>query len=174
MEMKRVMYLLLLPALLLVSCDRIRNKSREVAGASKQKAKEEAEALADKLHPRFDSDTPDTKYNKARFADFVQVDLTPDIKNIYCFDDAIGIDADYQFSFNCDTATARRIIEKHQLQPDTSATDYGFGLQTDFPWWDKKKIEKLTLYKWKGDQEYYRYFWYDKKEGKAYFFDFDM
>ena len=96
------------------------------------------------------------------------------IKNIYCFDDAIGIDADYQFSFNCNKITAELIRKKNNLKIDTITSDFAFGLQNDFPWWDKKKIEKLQLYSWKGEQEYYKYFWYDNKEQKAYFFDFDL
>jgi len=159
----------LLLAALLLSCERIRQKGEELG----EKAKEKSEELADKAIPQFDAHTPDTKFNKQRFKDFLQVELTPDVKNIYCFDDAIGIDADYQFSFNCDTSTARRIIEKHHLTRDT-AGNFAFGLQHDFPWWDKKKIEQLPLHSWKGEREYYKYFWYDPAERKAYYFEFDM
>ncbi len=157
-----------------VSCDQIKNKGQKFAGKVEQEVKEKSKSIIDKVNPYFDAYNPDTKYNKKRFADFIQVELTPDVKNIYCFDDAIGIDADYQFSFNCDTATARKIIEKHQLKPDKETTDYAFGLQNDFEWWDKKKIEALDLYSWQGDNQYFKYFWYDETEQKAYFFDFDM
>jgi hypothetical protein len=158
----------------MVSCDRIKDKGKRIADKTEEKAKDKSEELIDKVAPHFDAHKPDTKFNKERFKDFLQVELTPDVKNIYCFDDAIGIDADYQFSFNCDTSTARKIIEKHKLTLDTATTDYAFGLQNDFDWWDKKKIEKLDLYSWKGDQQYFKYFWYDKSEQKAYYFDFDM
>lgn len=143
----------------LVSCNRIKNKGQE---------------LANKVVPRFDAYEADTKFNKEHFTDFLKVDLTPDIKNIYCFDDAIGIDADYQFSFNCDSTTARKIINKHKLKRDKTTKDYAFGLQNDFEWWDKKKIEKLDLYSWQGEHQYFKYFWYDNTEQKAYYFDFDM
>lgn len=164
---------ILLSLLLLPACQKIKNKSKEITNQTQQTLKEKSKDLSDKVLPHFDAYQPDTKFNKERFKDFLQVDLTPDIKNIYCFDDAIGIDADYQFSFNCDTSTAARIIKKHSLTLDKETTDYAFGLQNDFPWWDKKKIEKLELHSWKDDQ-YYKYFWYDTKEQKGYYFDFDM
>jgi hypothetical protein len=53
-------------------------------------------------------------------------------------------------------------------------TDYAFGLQHGFEWWDKKKNEKLDLYSWRGGHQYFKCFWYDKTEQKAYYFDFDM
>lgn len=157
-----------------MSCDRIKNTGHEVANKTQEKIKQKTKDLADKIIPHFDAYIPDTKYNKTRFKEFLQVDLTPDIKNIYCFEDAIGIDSDYQFSFNCDTSTVSRIIKKHQLTIDTINDDFGFGLQHDFDWWDKRKIKKLKLYSWEGEREYYKYFWYDTTEQKAYFFDFDM
>jgi hypothetical protein len=160
--------------LTLVSCDRIRNKGQELADKSEKKLNTKSNDIVDKVIPRFDAYQPDTKYNKERLKDFLQVDLTEDIKNIYCFDDVIGIDADYMFSFNCKTTTAKKIIDKHKLKLDKETTDYAFGLQNDFDWWDKKKIEKLDLYSWQGEHQYFKYFWYDKTEQKAYYFDFDM
>jgi hypothetical protein len=160
--------------LLLPACNKIKSKTQELADKTEQKVKDKSKDLPNQIIPHFDAYTPDTKFNKERFKDFLQVELTPDVKNIYCFDDAIGIDADYQFSFNCDSSTARRIIEKHNLSLDKETTDYAFGMQNDFPWWDKKKIEKLDLYSWKGERQYYQYFWYDAKEQKAYYFDFDL
>ena len=156
--MKRLIYILIILTFTFYSCDRIKDKSKD---------------LLDIVVPHFDAYKPDTKFNKKRFKNFLQVELTYDIKNIYCFDNAIGIDACYQFSFNCDTATVRKIIEKHQLKLDT-ISDYMFGLQYDFEWWDKKKIENLDLYSWADDRRYFKYFWYDKTEQKAYYFDFDM
>ena len=82
--------------------------------------------------------------------------------------------ADYQFSFNCHKSTAALIIKSNDLKIDTATSDFAFGLQDEFPWWSKKKIEQLQLYSWKGEQEYYKYFWYDDREQKAYFFDFDL
>ena len=130
--------------------------------------------VKDKVFSQFDPDKPDTKANKERFNEFVGVELTEDVKNIYCFDDAIGIDADYQFAFNCDSATIKRIIEKQHLERDSLTTDYGFGMQNDFPWWDKQKIATLPLYSWNKDEQYFKYLWYDSNEQKAYYFEFDL
>lgn len=160
--------------LTIISCDRIKNKGQKLADKSVEKVKDKSSNLVDKVLPHFDAYTPDIKCNRERFKDFIQVDITPDIKNIYCFDDAIGIDADYQFSFNCDSSTAKQIIKKHKLVIDKQNPNYAFGLQNDFEWWDKKKIEKLDLYSWQGEHQYFKYFWYDPNEKKAYFFDFDM
>lgn len=173
--MKQIFYILtIFISLTIVSCDRIKNKGQKLADKAEEKIQDKSKDLADKVVPHFDAYNPDTKFNKERFKEFLQVDLSADIKNIYCFDDAIGIDADYMFSFNCDTTTARKIIEKHQLKLDKTTTDYAFGLQHDFVWWDKKKIEKLNLYSRQSDNQYFKYFWYDKSEQKAYYFDFDM
>lgn len=173
--MKQAFFILtIFAALTIVSCDSIRNKGKEFIDKTEENVKDRSEDLADKVVPHFDAYMADTRFNKERFNDFLKVDLTADIKNIYCFDDAIGIDADYMFSFNCDTITARKIIERHQLKHDKETTDYAFGLQHDFDWWDKKNIEKLDLYSWHNDHQYYKYFWYDKTEQKAYYFDFDM
>lgn len=165
---------ILFSTLTLLSCHKIKSKTKELANQTKTTVEEKSKDVSDKVIPHFDAYKPDTKYNKERFKDFLQVELTPDIKNIYCFDDAIGIDADYPFGFNCDSSTARRIIEKHQLTLDKKTTAYAFGLQNDFSWWDKKKIEKLDLYSREGENRYFKYFWYDAKEQKAYYFDFDM
>ena len=172
--MKQTIYIVSVIIFFFYSCGRIKEKGKNLAARTEQKVKDKSKDLVNKVAPQFDADQPDTKFNKERFRDFLQVELTPDIKNIYCFDDAIGIDADYQFSFNCDPLTSKRIIEKHKLTLDTVTTDYAFGLQNDFSWWDKKKIEKLKLYSWNDGGQYFKYFWYDAAEQKAYFFDFDM
>jgi hypothetical protein len=173
--MKPTFYILtIISALTIVSCDRIKNKGQLLAENTEKRVKDKSKDIVDKVMPHFDAYKADTKFNKERFKDFLQVDLTTDIKNIYCFDDAIGIDTDYQFSFNCDSSSVGRIIKRHKLTLDTETKDYAFGLQSDFDWWDKTKIEKLELYSWKGDHQYFKYFWYDKVEQKAYYFDFDM
>jgi hypothetical protein len=173
--MKQLFYISTMIFILsLNSCDRIREKGQQLVGETEQKVKDKSKDIVDKIVPHFDAYKPDTKYNKQRFKDFLKIDLTQDIKNIYCFDDAIGIDADYMFSFNCCQTTAKKINEKLLLKLDTMTTDYAFGLQHDFEWWDKKKIEKLDLYSWQDGNQFYKYFWYDQTEQKAYYFDFDM
>jgi len=126
------------------------------------------------LLPQFDHNQPDTGNNKQRFRDFLKVEITPDVKNIYCFDDAIGIDADYMFSFNCSQTTSNKIIETNDLKIDTLNSDNAFGLQNDFDWWNKDRIAQLQKYSWTDGDQYFKYYWYDVDSSKAYFFDFDL
>jgi hypothetical protein len=162
----------------LISCDRIKNKSEHLAEKVKEKTKtefiERTQKVIEKAFPPFDHDNPDTENNRKRFKDFLKVEITEDVKNIYCFDDAIGIDADYMFAFNCSPKTSNKIIEANELKIDTLNLDNGFGLQHDFEWWDKKKIENLRKFSWTDGNQNFKYYWYDKENEKAYFFDFDM
>ncbi|MCH5718785.1 hypothetical protein [Niabella hibiscisoli] len=99
-----------------------------------------AKNIIDPFFPSFDSDRADTDANLKNFRHFLQVAITPDVENIYCFDDAIGQDADYMFSFNCDSTTAGTIIKKLDLSKDSLTGDNPEGMQHDFPWWDKKEF----------------------------------
>lgn len=136
-----------------------------------------AKKIIDPFFPPFDSDQPDTEANQKNFRHFLQVDITPDVKNIYCFDDAIGQDADYMFSFNCDSTTAAAIIKKLDLSKDSLTGDNPEGLQHDFAWWDKKRIHELTGYSWHGNtqrKDLHKRFWYDTIDQKAYFFQYSL
>ncbi len=132
--------------------------------------------LREKFFPQFDYEQADTKANKQRFKDFLMIKPTPDIKDIYCFDDALGINADYMFSFSCSKATSQRIIQVHKLKLDTAYfRDDGFHMQHDFIWWNKERICKLPKYQWiSSNKRWYKYYWYDDEESKAYFFEFDF
>ncbi|HVU96041.1 MAG TPA: hypothetical protein VHE34_12490 [Puia sp.] len=157
-----------------LSCHHLTNKGKEVAKWTKQTLAENKSNLGDKILPHFDDDHPDTKFNKRRFEEFFGFYPPEDVKNLYCFNDEIGIDADFQFAFNCDTPTVNRIVQhlklKKQMQPD----NYSSGLWHRFPWWDSAKILKLVPYKKKSEHELYRYLWFDTSAKKAYYFDFDM
>jgi hypothetical protein len=78
------------------------------------------------------------------------------------------------FAFECNASTSSRIIERNDLKVDTINTNYGFGLQHDFDWWDEEQIAKLKKYSWTDGDRYFKYYWYDEQNGKAYFFDFDL
>lgn len=138
------------------------------------KVNQKKEQLLDKLFPTFNSELSDTPANKRRFKEFLKVKLSDDVKNIYCFDDVIGIDSDYMFSFNCNEETAQKIIEVHNFEIDTTNSDNAFNIQHDFHWWDKQRIVELQKYSWTNGKNYNKYFWYDSKQEKAYFFDFDL
>lgn len=157
----------------IASCDRVAEKSTEVIEQVKQEAQKQTQKAVDRVFPKFDHDKADTENNKKRFDDFIKVARTEDVKNIYCFDDAIGIDADYMFGFNCSQETSDKIIEKHQLVVNNDG-DNAFGLQSDFDWWDKEQIKTLQKYSWTDSNQYFKYYWYDAENEHAYFFDFDM
>lgn len=178
----------------LSSCNRIKNKGeeladtavaigkefadtavamgKELADTASVRGQQYAKAAVNEVIPMFDAYTPDTKYNKERYTEFILDTLTPDVKNIYCFGDAMGIDANYQFSFNCNATTAQKIIKAHELKADSTNTMYGF--RDDFEWWDTEKIKTLDCYTWEGEHRYFTHFWYDTKEQKAYFNTYDM
>lgn len=143
-----------------------------------QKGKEKTVQIAQKIFPPFDSDKPDTEANKKNFREFLKVDITPDVKNIYCFDDAIGQDADYMFSFSCNSITAQKIIDRLELKKDSLLGNNPESFQNDFFWWDKKRINELPSYSWQSNLEnkknVYKLFWYDEKNQKAYYFEYDM
>lgn len=144
-----------------------------------KKGKEKAEAITrktfEKVYPTFDSDRPDTEANKKNFKAFLEVDITPDVKNIYCFDDAIGIDADYMFSFNCDSITSKKIKAQHFLVKDSIIGLNEEGLQHDFFWWDKQRIKELQSYSWHSESgKSHKMFWYDKENQKAYYFRYSL
>jgi hypothetical protein len=160
--------------LALASCNKVSIKGKEIAKNAEDQIRQESEELADKAFPKFDAYNADTKFNIMRFSEFLKVERTSDIKNIYCFEDAMGIDTDYQFSFHCNASTAKRILEKHNLNPDSTSMDFATEIQHDFDWWDKEKMEKLKMYSWNEKERYYKFFWYDEKEEKAYYFEFDV
>ena len=149
---------------------------KKIGYTTKEKASEKIELGRDEVQdffPIFNSDKADTKNNKKRLREFLGLEITPDIKNIYCFDDAIGIDSDYMFAFNCDAESSEKIIQKHHLKKDEHSEN-AFGLQHNFSWWNKEEIAKLDLYSWNKDQQYFKYYWYDEKNKKSYYFEFTM
>jgi hypothetical protein len=158
----------------LLSCGKIKKKSEQVVDSATSKTKQEIEKQLEKVFPVFDHDKGDTENNKKRFRDFINVEITPDVSQIYCFDDAMGIDTDYMFSFTCNAATSQKILQIHELKLDSINRDNGFSLQHDFNWWDKKRIAQLEKYSWTNGKGYHKYYWYDAKNKKAYFFDFEL
>ncbi len=140
------------------------------------KASVELRELQEDVYPSFDSDEPDTRANRERFKEYLMIDLTPDIKDIYCHDDYVGVIADYMFAFSCSEATSKRIIHLHNLELDTAAKrDDAFNRQDHFDWWNKETIRDLPKYQWFDENgRLAKYFWYDKVKGKAYFFQFDI
>ena len=127
-----------------------------------------------KVFPTYSSTRPDTLSNQQRFKDLLEVKLTPDVKNIYCFADYLGIDFSIQLAFTCNASTAKRIIEQQNLAIDIITNHDAFGIDDEFSWWNRQKIQPLPLHTWKKEGEYYKYFWYDAKLGKAYYLEFTV
>jgi hypothetical protein len=122
---------------------------------------------------QFDSGTPDTRNNKFHFKNFLNVEITPDVKNIYTFGDELGIDAKYMIAFNCNGTTANKIIEVNEFKADNSNQD-GYYIQAEhLKWWDRNEVIELPKYSW-NDGNYFKYFWYDSIKEKAYYLDFDL
>ncbi|WP_231372756.1 hypothetical protein [Aureivirga sp. CE67] len=152
----------------LISCNKIKNKSVEISS----KTKEKVENKIDKVFPTFDSYHTDTDNNKKRFKDFLKIDISKDVKNIYCYSNELGLNSKYMFSFNCKTETSEKIKSKHHLIKDTLNLD-SYSLQKEFDWWNIAEIKKLQKFSWKENQ-IIKEFWYDNKNQKAYFFEFDL
>ncbi len=159
--------------LALISCHRIKKESHKVVDKAKQEIAEKKSELSDKIIAHYDAYHPDTKFNKKRFSEFFMFNPTSDVKNIYCYADEMGIDHDYQFSFNCDTNTMNKIIFNLKLK-QRIIDNNGNGFWHKFPWWDSSKIERLKPFSKKGEHQSYSYLWYDTAEQKAYYFSFDM
>jgi len=168
--MKKLYLLILITALW--SCNKVKNK----AGSIKEKLKEQVKSKIDNISPKFDHHTPDTENNKKRFKEFLKIEITSDIKNIYCYADMLGADSDFSFSFNCSKPTNQKVIKKHNLVLDSLNQSTGStSLQHSFPWWNKKHIQTLKKYTFSTpNQQLFKYYWYDPKEEKAYYFEFDL
>jgi len=83
-RVKKTIYIpILILSLTLFSCDRIKSKGQELSDKAKEKVKNKSKDVIDKAFPFFDSYKADTKFNKERFKEFLRVDLTPDVKNIF-------------------------------------------------------------------------------------------
>ncbi|MEO6549292.1 MAG: hypothetical protein ABIN94_14920 [Ferruginibacter sp.] len=134
---------------------------------------EKKNALVDKVIPTFDSFKPDTKFNKKRFEEFFGFAPTPDVKEIFCFGDQVGIDSKFLFSFKCDTSTKNKIVTNLHLTQADKPDNFSNGLWQSFLWWDSAKISTLNPYWMKGEHEYYRYLWFDQSKQTAYYIDFD-
>lgn len=164
---------------LMLSCGRIRWKGREVVEEGKQKIAHGKVVVLDKVWPQFDAGTADTRNNKKRFHEFMHFDAGPDVMDLYCWDDRIGINSSFFFGFRCQDTTIKRVINVLHLQPYRGQIDSLTGewsgslFQCRMPWWDSAAIQRIIPYVNKEDRLYW-YLWYDTKREMAYFETFDM
>ena len=175
-----------------ISCERIINKKHQAISKAKEKLQSGRDKLENKMLPIFDPLNADSKYNKQRFYEFFDFGPTPDVQNLYCWADRMGIDASYWLSFECHDSTVGKITHNLQLQPDpqfditccnadgrmdsilTSGIRLYGGLNSDpMPWWDTAFINKsIPFGKAKGDTR--SYLWHDGVKHKVYFLSFDF
>lgn len=171
----RLFYIITLLFLVsMLSCDGVKQKSRQIVDKAKTELSEKKATLGDKVIPHYDSYNPDTRFNKKRFQEFFGFAPTADVKEIYCHGDEMGIDHDYQFSFICDTSTVAKIVNQLKLIKTDQPDNFSSGLWHGFPWWDSTSITTLKPYIKKGDHETFWYLWYDQTKSKVYYFEFDM
>lgn len=157
-----------------LSCDRIKNRGHFVLDKTKSHIRSGRDAAIDNVFPIFDSYQPDTKFNKKRFYDFFGFAPTPDVKNIYCFNDQIGIDSKFLFSFTCNENSVFSIVRHLNLTKSDKPDNSSIGLWQRFSWWDSTKIVTLNPYVRNDSSRFYIYLWYDKDQQKAWYIDFDM
>lgn len=165
----------------LFSCDRLKrkghdvvNKTKEKISGTKQKIVDKKDQLVDKAFPTFDNGQPDTENNKKRFKEYLKVDLTNDVKNIYAYGDFLGADYKILISFSCNWATFNKIVNVKKMTISTEDNDEGLLFSEEFPWWNKKVIATIKPFKAGKENEYWQYLWFDKKSKMAYYEEFSL
>jgi hypothetical protein len=167
--------------LTIFSCERVKrkghavvDKTKQAASVTKQKISNKVDNLVDKVFPKYENGKADTEDNKKRFDEYLQVELTADIKNIYAYGDFFGADYKVLIAFNCDPTTVEKIIAVKKMQLTKSKDDNGLLFLDEFKWWDKSKIELLEPYKVGEQSAYWQYLWYDPKTKQAYYEEYSL
>ena len=150
------------------------DKMQEKVIATKQKVVDKKDQLIDKAFAPSGFSKPDSESNKNRFKEYLNVDLTKDIKNIYSYADFFGADYKILVSFSCDTSTISKIIKSKGLTLSNDENDNGLSFGEEFPWWDKKAIENIKPFKEGKELEYWKYLWFDKERKTAYYEEFSL
>ncbi|MDD2982930.1 MAG: hypothetical protein PHQ74_06045 [Crocinitomicaceae bacterium] len=166
-------YVLIILTCSFTACNRIKEEAIDVAMKTEQKVKAKSTDALDQVFPKFDAYTPDTKFNKKRFVEYLGVELSAAVKDIYCYGDFLGIDYKVLISFTCDSTTVQRIITRKKMEI-TADEDVGLNFSEEFPWWNKERIKILKPYKYGKEDQFWEYIWYDKANKKAYFEAFSL
>lgn len=142
-------------------------------GRIKHRLVETIRTLTDRLFRHYDADQPDTRFNRQRFEEHLQLPCPPDVQQLYCYADELGADATYRFAFRCKPATARLIRQRNSLRPD-SAQRSGAPLLGAFEpfWWPSDLHQRLRAYSRHKPLQWHRFFWYDSLEQRAYYLEF--
>jgi hypothetical protein len=158
----------------LVSCDRIRNKGEEIANKTENKIKSKSVEMSDKVFPIFDSEVPDTKFNKRRFEEYLEVEISEDVDSIYAFGDFLGADYKILFSFKCSPETIDEIVKRKGMAVSEKVNDGGLMFSDEFQWWDKGATERIQPYCKIDSTKSHFYLWYDSRRQKAYYEQFSL
>ncbi len=153
-----------------LSCGKIKHKGHQVLNNSKDAVTEQI----DQVFPTYNAHDADTKHNKDRFKEHLQIELTGDVKDLYTYGDFMGIDYAVLMSFSCDQATIDRIVKKNGLQLSTEDDRCGISYPGMFNWWKQDTIDKLIPYKAGEEDEYWQYLWYNPKTRQAFYEEFSM
>lgn len=172
--------LILALSLALFSCDSINRKGDKVFDKTKeqlaettQKIRDKKDQVIDEVFPSYDSDKPDTKNNKKRFKEHLQIEPTADIKNIYAYGDFLGIDYKVLIAFNCEQATIDKIVNVKNMRR-TTKDDIGLFFLDEFKWWNKDSVKMPEPYKVGKDAQYWQYLWYDGKTKQAFYEEYSL
>lgn len=161
--------LLTVLAFALAACHGIREKGGEVLDRAKEKAGQAVEDAFTDFDP-----APDSEKNKKAFRKFFGAEPGADVDSIRGFDDYLGADYSVFMSFRCAPATADSIVARLQLEAyERPEHEHGY-FDTEQPWWEKERIEKLPVFRAGKEGEYWKYFWYEKKTGKAFYEEFSL
>ena len=162
--------ILFILSLTFLSCDRVKQKGHNVVKSTKEIAANQV----DKAFPSYNAGSPDTKHNKKRFEEHLQVKQTPDVSNIYAYGDFIGADYKVLIAFSCDSSTIRNIIQRKGMKPTEAKDDDGLFFSGEFEWWNKDQIEILEPYKVGKEGEWWQYLWYNPKTKQAWYEEFSL
>ena len=114
---------------------------------------------------------PDTFANKRFFEKFTKTEITPDIKNIYCYSNEIGFDAVYRMKFNCNREAVKTIASNLQLEKSEKPDE---GLIGGEPvGWDDAVVRTVLPYRKEDGRRNFWFLWYDSTHQQAYFLKFD-
>ncbi len=120
-----------------------------------------------------DYNTPDCYGNNAMFKKtFIMESIPENVSNIRCYTDHLGIDFSEEISFECDSATASKIIFNFQLKKQEYVPNFGRFIYKSL----SKEIDTLsgyTDYKLK-DHSPYHSFWYNSTNSHAYFLTYSL
>ncbi len=167
------LFIILVYLLFLSSCDKIVNKGKNIVKKTKDKIIHKTENVVNNTFPQFDSYTPDTEFNKERFSEYLEVEISHDISNIYSYRDFLGIDYLVQISFNCDSTTIHRIIDFKNMKMSDNH-DSGLYHSLELSWWDKSAIAKIKPYVIGEEYKFWKYLWFDEETQTAYYQEFSM